>query len=53
MTERLDRIEAILDRLTIGIEETKALANSNAKTIQALLESQQTRRLEQQENAIE
>jgi hypothetical protein len=31
MTERLDRIEAILDRLAIGIEETKALANSNTK----------------------
>ncbi|PSB01880.1 hypothetical protein [Merismopedia glauca] len=49
MTERLDRIEVILDRLAVGIEETKALANSNAKTIQAMLESQETRRLEHQE----
>jgi hypothetical protein len=49
MTERLDRIEAILDRLAIGIEETKALANSNAKTIQAILENQGTSRLNLEE----
>jgi hypothetical protein len=33
----------------INIEEIKALTNSNAKTIQAILESQETRRMEHEE----
>jgi hypothetical protein len=36
MTERLDRIEAAIEELTDSLKETRAIANSNAKAIQAL-----------------
>lgn len=61
--DRLDRIENALerligglentktniDRLNVGLEETRALANSNSRTIQAILEQQATDRLRHQE----
>ncbi len=46
---RLDRIENILDRLTVGLEETKAIANSNSRAIQAMMEQQATERLRHEE----
>lgn len=62
-SDRLDRIEnalerlidglgetkANIDRLNIGLEETKALANSNSRTIQAILEQQATDRFRHEE----
>ena len=48
-SNRLDRIENILDRLTIGLEETKAIANSNSRAIQAMMEQQATERLRHEE----
>ena len=61
---RLDRIEIALDRLLLGLGETKAnidnlnlslqqtqnLANSNARSIQAIIEQQVTDRLNHQEH---
>ena len=61
--ERLDRIEKILDRLTAeseatkaelketiaGLKETRAIANSNSRAIQAMLEQQATERLKHEE----
>ena len=46
---RLDRIENILDRLAVGLEETKAIANSNSRAIQAMMEQQVTDRLRHEE----
>ena len=46
---RLDRIENILDRLAVGLEETKAIANSNSRAIQAMMEQQATDRLRHEE----
>ena len=46
---RLDRIENILDRLAVGLEETKAITNSNSRTIQAIMEQQATDRLKREE----
>ncbi len=46
---RLDRIENILDRLAVGLEETKAIANSNSRAIQAMMEQQATERLRHEE----
>ncbi len=46
---RLDRIENILDRLTVGLEETKAIANSHSRAIQAMMEQQATERLRHEE----
>jgi hypothetical protein len=43
--DRLDRIETILDRLAIGLDETKSIANSNSRAIQAMMEQQATDRL--------
>ncbi len=51
--DRLDRIENILDRLAIGLEETKAIANSNSRAIQAMMEQQATDRLKREESKIE
>ncbi len=48
-SDRLDRIENILDRLTVGLEETKAIANSNSRAIQAMMEQQVTDRLRHEE----
>lgn len=36
----LYRIEMALERLAIGLEETKAIANSNSRAIQAMIEQQ-------------
>ena len=48
-SNRLDRIENILDRLAVGLEETKAIANSNSRAIQAMMEQQATDRLRHEE----
>ena len=61
--DRLDRIERTLDRLverdevlairlerlTLGLEETKAIANSNSRTIQGMLERRESERLQREE----
>lgn len=38
--DRLGRIEMALERLAIGLEETRAIANSNSRAIQAMIEQQ-------------
>ena len=48
-SDRLNRIENILDRLAIGLEETKAITNSNSRAIQAIMEQQATDRLKREE----
>ena len=48
-SDRLERIENILDRLAVGLEETKAITNSNSRTIQAMMEQRATDRLEHEE----
>ena len=62
-SDRLDRIENALerlvgglentktniDRLNVGLEETRAIANSNSRSIQAILEQQATDRLRHEE----
>ena len=62
-SDRLDRIENALERLiggleatrtnidqlNVGLEETRAIANSNSRTIQAILEQQATDRLRHEE----
>ena len=48
-SDRLDRIENILDRLAVGLEDTKAIANSNSRTIQGILDARATERLEHEE----
>ncbi|MEL6438834.1 MAG: hypothetical protein AAFQ80_06205 [Cyanobacteria bacterium J06621_8] len=48
-SDRLDRIENALERLVGGLEETRALANSNSRSIQAILEQQATDRLRHEE----
>jgi hypothetical protein len=52
-SDRLDRIENILDRLAIGLEETKAITNSNSRAVQAMMEQQATDRLKREEEKIE
>lgn len=51
--DRLDRIENALDRLVGGLEETKAIANSNSRAIQAMMEQQATDRLKREEEKAE
>ena len=48
-SNRLDRIENALDRLIDGLTETKAIANSNSRAIQAMMEQQATERLKHEE----
>jgi vacuolar-type H+-ATPase subunit E/Vma4 len=48
-SDRLNRIENILDRLATGLEETKAITNSNSRAIQAMMEQRATDRLEHEE----
>ena len=48
-SDRLDRIENILDRLAVGLEDTKAIASSNSRTIQGILDARATERLEHEE----
>jgi uncharacterized protein (UPF0147 family) len=45
-SDRLDRIEEILDRIAHKLQETTNIANSNSRTIQAMLEQRETDRLE-------
>lgn len=52
-SDRLNQIENILDRLAVGLEETKAIANSNSRTIQGILEQQATDRLKRSEEKAE
>lgn len=52
-SDRLERIENILDRLAIGLEETKAITNSNSRAVQAMMEQQATDRLKREEEKIE
>ena len=52
-SDRLGRIENILDRLAIGLEETKAITNSNSRAVQAMMEQQATDRLKREEEKIE
>ena len=47
--DRLNRIENALDRITSGLEETKAIVNSNSRAIQAMMEQQTTDRLNHEE----
>ena len=54
--DRLDRIEAIveatsanIDRLSQELQETKQIANSNSRAIQAMLEQQATEQLKHEE----
>ncbi|MEL6910899.1 MAG: hypothetical protein AAFO85_11925, partial [Cyanobacteria bacterium J06598_4] len=48
-SDRLGRIENILDRLAVGLEETKAITNSNSRAVQAMMEQQATDRLKRSE----
>ena len=48
-SDRLGRIENILDRLAVGLEETRAITNSNSRTLQAIMEQQATDRLKREE----
>ena len=50
---RLDRIEMALERLATGLEETKAIANSNSRAIQAMIEQQATDSLKREEEKAE
>ena len=52
-SDRLNQIENILDRLAVGLEETRAIANSNSRTIQGILEQQATDRLRREEEKAE
>ncbi|MEM9507723.1 MAG: hypothetical protein AAGA16_08540 [Cyanobacteria bacterium P01_E01_bin.35] len=47
--DRLNQIENILDRLAVGLEETRAIANSNSRNIQGILEQQATDSLRREE----
>jgi chromosome segregation ATPase len=47
--DRLDRIEAILERIASREEEFNNRIDSNARTIQAMLEEQATERLRHEE----
>ena len=51
-SDRLDRIENALDRLIGGLEETKQIANSNSRAIQAMMEQQATDRLKHEERMV-
>lgn len=58
--DRLDRIEMALERLIdglaetkAGLEETRAIANSNSRAIQAMIEQQATDRLKREEEKAE
>ncbi len=50
---RLDQIENILGRLAVGLEETRAIANSNSRTIQGILEQLATDKLKREEEKAE
>jgi ABC-type transporter Mla MlaB component len=52
-SDRLNQIENVLNRLTVGLEETRAIANSNSLTIQGILEQQATDRLKREEEKAE
>ncbi|MEO1339758.1 MAG: phage tail protein [Cyanobacteria bacterium J06635_13] len=52
-SDRLGRIENILDRLAVGLEETKAITNSNSRAVQAMMEQQATDRLKREEEKAE
>jgi hypothetical protein len=51
--DRLDRIEAILERIALKEEEFHNRIDSNARTIQAMLEQQATERLRHEEQIAE
>ncbi len=51
--DRLDRIERAIEGITISLAETKNIANSNARTIQSMLEQQASERLNEEERRIE
>jgi uncharacterized phage infection (PIP) family protein YhgE len=51
-SERLDRIEAILERIASKEEEVNNRIDSNARTIQAMLEQQATERLRHEEERL-
>jgi hypothetical protein len=57
---RLDRLEALAEKILEdlretreGLQETRAIANSNARTIQALMEQQTTERLKHEQTMAE
>lgn len=66
-SSRLDRLEALADKILEdlqetrkglqetreGLQETRDIANSNARTIQALMEQQTTERLKHEETMAE
>ncbi len=52
-SDRLNRIENALDRLIGGLEQTKQIANSNSRAIQAMMEQQATDRLKHEEAMAE
>ena len=50
---RLDRIEIALEKLISGLEATKAIASSNSRAIQAMMEQQATERIKREEEKAE
>lgn len=59
-SNRLDRLEALAEKILEdlqetreGLQETKAIANSNARAIQAMMEQQATDRLKHEERMAE
>lgn len=52
-SDKLERIENALVRLTESLEMTKQIANSNSRAIQAMMEQQATERLKHEETMSE
>ena len=47
---RLERLTLGLEEIKVRLEETRAIANSNSRTIQGMLERSESERLEHEEN---
>lgn len=48
-SSRLDRLEALAEKILEDLQETRAIANSNARAVQAMMEQQATDRLRHDE----
>lgn len=48
-SSRLDRLEALAEKILEDLQETRAIANSNARAVQAMMEQQATDRLRHEE----
>jgi hypothetical protein len=44
--DRLDRVERVIEDLATSLAEAKNIANSNARTIQSILDNRESERLE-------